>query len=118
MWWVRFGVLLIAVASLRAASDELGSDSVQLDSPIVIGPLHGACPGALTRRVPPNGEHADWTCDACPEMTGEKHDSWTLTSAIFGHFTDPDSEDAIISTYGCVPHVAGPEGGSFLVTRR
>ncbi len=118
MWWVRFGVLLSATASLHAASGRLGSDSVSLDSPLVIGPLEGACPGALERRVPPNGEHADWTCNACPEVTGSKHDWWTLESVIFGHFSAPDSEDAILSTYGCVAHAAGPMGGSFLVTRR
>ena len=101
MWWVRFGVLLSA-ASLHAASERLGSDSVSLDSPRVVGPLQGACPGALERRVPPNGEHADWTCNACPEVTGSKHDWWTLDSVIFGHFSAPDSEDAILSTYGCV----------------
>src|SRR5580698_10512786 len=104
MWWVRFGVLLAFAASLHAASDRLGSDSVPLDSSRVAGPLRAVCPGALARHVPPNGGDAEWTCNACPAETHSKEDSWSLTSAIFGHFSAPDSEDAILSTYGCVVH--------------
>ena len=118
MSWVRFGVLLAAAASLHAASDRLGSDSVPLDSARVAGPLRAACQGTLARHLPPNGGNAEWACNSCPPETHSEKDSWSLTSAIFGHFTSPDSDDAILSTYGCVMHAAGPMGGSFLVSRR
>lgn len=118
MWWMHFCVLLAATSSLHAASDRLGSDSIPLDSPRIAGPLRAACPGVLARRVPQNGGDAEWTCNACPAETHSPSDSWTLTSTIFGNFTSADSEDAILSTYGCLPHAAGPPGGSFLVKRR
>jgi hypothetical protein len=71
----------------------------------------------VSRRKEIDSDRLEWTCSGCPAETLARG-GWTLTSATFGHFTGPASDDVILSTYGCLPHAAGPLGDSFLVTRR
>jgi len=103
---------------VRGAANRLGSDSIPLTSSRLAAPLEAACPGHLSRKTPYGGGAKEWTCAACPEEVKEPLGSWTLSAAYLGHFISPQSEDAILSIDGCLPHVAGPPGDALLMSRK
>ena len=59
-------------------------------------------------------------CAVCPVETafkGKTTETWELRTITFGHFMAPTSEDALVSGFGCEPHVA-LFSGAFLFTKK
>jgi hypothetical protein len=54
-------------------------------------------------------------CDVCPEGSlnaGDAKDRLIIESALVGHFLGPDSDDLLVGTFGCEPHVATLHGSA------
>lgn len=82
------------------------SDAVHPPKEEVKNFLEAICPGEAN----PSG------CTVCPPETPFRQESWEVRGIFEGHFRSPTSEDALVTGFGCEPHVHG-FSGAFLFTK-
>ena len=56
-------------------------------------------------------------CSVCPDEMPPSAQTWEMHTVTFGHFLAPKSEDALVSGFGCEPHV-NLMSGSYLFTKQ
>jgi hypothetical protein len=81
------------------------SDATKVEPDIEREFLELVCPGKVTVSA----------SASCPCLDGS-NETLAINRVLFGHFLDASSDDALVGTVGCEPHVAG-YGGNVLFTR-
>lgn len=56
-------------------------------------------------------------CSVCPDDMPPSAQTWDVQAVTYGHFLSPKSDDALVSGFGCEPHV-NLMSGSYLFTKQ
>jgi hypothetical protein len=101
------GVLSLAVLCHAGQFGVIPSDAAHMSPDEARSFLHMICPGDETTAG----------CSVCPPEMPPSAQTWELRTVTFGHFLAPKSEDALVSGFGCEPHV-NLMSGSYLFTKQ
>ncbi len=112
------GLLISQTANVKVLAENPQKDNVVPSRQEAIALLQNICPhGEIIQ-----DSNAQLGCSSCPSFTTDgspensfhTKENFVLTKVIYGTFTQPDTQEALIDFSGCEPHVYS-YGGSVLV---
>lgn len=98
---------MIVVTGRAQESLPIASDAANVSSAEKRTFLEAICPSHVTGS----------RCSVCPAEMPQSAETWELRAIIFGHFIAPRSNDALVSGFGCEPHVK-LTSGAYLFTKQ
>ncbi len=100
--------IFVCCPELSAAAGVLASDAAKPQPAETHALLDSSCPGKSYIKGKETG------CSVCPEGG---NGGWSLAAVYFGRFVSSETENALLATQGCEPHV-NDFGGTVLLARQ